>query len=265
MMYINYLVMENNKNLWWFERTYNQLIDRGKSRGLNKKMLVGYYEKHHILPKCMGGTNESGNLVLLTYREHVIAHILLTRIYSSPDLVRAANFMLSVDRIDDVTGVVISVPIKNSRIAEEIKLRSLELNNGMNSPSYGRKLSSEHKQKISEANRGKKSPETRRKMSESQKGKKASEETRKKLSEAHKGLKVHSEERKKFLSEKWKLNNPRKTMDMSGKNNPSSKKLKGPDGTIYESIKLAAKFNNIPYELLRKWVKNSPEKGFTLL
>jgi hypothetical protein len=36
-----------------------------------------YYEKHHIIPKCLGGTNSKSNIVLLTFKEHYIAHLLL--------------------------------------------------------------------------------------------------------------------------------------------------------------------------------------------
>ncbi len=38
-----------------------------------------YYENHHIVPKSMGGSNKSCNLVLLTAREHIVAHMILTK------------------------------------------------------------------------------------------------------------------------------------------------------------------------------------------
>lgn len=40
-----------------------------------------YYEKHHVLPRCLGGTNAKENLVLLTPEEHFVAHLLLAKIY----------------------------------------------------------------------------------------------------------------------------------------------------------------------------------------
>lgn len=40
-----------------------------------------YYENHHILPKSLGGVNNSYNMVLLTPREHFICHWLLIKIY----------------------------------------------------------------------------------------------------------------------------------------------------------------------------------------
>lgn len=56
---------------------YNKIIERAKSRGLNKKILDGYFECHHIIARCQGGTNVRSNLVLLTGREHYLAHYLL--------------------------------------------------------------------------------------------------------------------------------------------------------------------------------------------
>ena len=39
----------------------------------------GIYERHHILPRSLGGTNDNSNLVLLTFREHYVCHHLLTK------------------------------------------------------------------------------------------------------------------------------------------------------------------------------------------
>lgn len=38
-----------------------------------------YTEKHHIIPRSMGGLDTKENLVVLTAREHYIAHLLLTK------------------------------------------------------------------------------------------------------------------------------------------------------------------------------------------
>jgi len=48
-----------------------------------------YYELHHIVPKCNGGSNDVSNLVLLTYREHFVAHHLLWKIYRTSELALA--------------------------------------------------------------------------------------------------------------------------------------------------------------------------------
>ena len=36
---------------------------------------------HHIIPRCLGGSNEKENLVALTPEEHYVAHQLLVKIY----------------------------------------------------------------------------------------------------------------------------------------------------------------------------------------
>jgi hypothetical protein len=59
-----------------YEKIYNQIIERAKSRNLD-----GYSEKHHIIPKCMNGTNNPDNIVKLTAREHFLCHWLLHEMY----------------------------------------------------------------------------------------------------------------------------------------------------------------------------------------
>ncbi len=57
---------------------YNRLIETRK----NRELVDGqYYERHHILMKSMGGSDNKTNLVHLTAREHFLAHWLLWRIY----------------------------------------------------------------------------------------------------------------------------------------------------------------------------------------
>ena len=53
---------------------YYKITDRAKSRVLDE-----YTEKHHIIPKSIGGDNSKDNLVRLTPREHFICHLLLTK------------------------------------------------------------------------------------------------------------------------------------------------------------------------------------------
>ena len=68
---------------------YQRLINRAKLRTLG-----GYKETHHIIPKCMGGTDDAANLVDLTPEEHFVAHQLLVRIYpKNYKLVNAAVMM----------------------------------------------------------------------------------------------------------------------------------------------------------------------------
>lgn len=60
-----------------YKKWYISIVTKAKERGLKKTNLIGYYEKHHIVPKALGGDNLPNNLVLLTGREHFVCHILL--------------------------------------------------------------------------------------------------------------------------------------------------------------------------------------------
>lgn len=57
-----------------YHRHYSLLIDRARTRKLE-----GYVEKHHVVPRCLGGTDQKDNLVELTPEEHYLAHQLLVK------------------------------------------------------------------------------------------------------------------------------------------------------------------------------------------
>lgn len=59
-----------------YKNIYNSLIDRAQGR-----ILTGYFESHHIVPRCMGGDDDKTNLVNLTPEEHFLAHELLVKMY----------------------------------------------------------------------------------------------------------------------------------------------------------------------------------------
>ena len=73
-----------------YQRIYDLLIDRARNR-----ILDSYKERHHIIPRCVGGSDDPKNLVDLTAEEHYIAHQLLVRIYNNNHaLVQAAVMMI---------------------------------------------------------------------------------------------------------------------------------------------------------------------------
>lgn len=63
-----------------YKEHYNKLIETRKDRILDENE---YYEKHHIVPKSLGGSNDKENLVYLTAREHFVAHQLLYKMSSN--------------------------------------------------------------------------------------------------------------------------------------------------------------------------------------
>lgn len=76
-----------------YKRVYDCLIENRK----NNPLTDAYYETHHIIPRCMGGTDEKFNLVRLTAREHYIAHHLLFKAYRTTKLAHAWFMMLRCD------------------------------------------------------------------------------------------------------------------------------------------------------------------------
>jgi hypothetical protein len=77
-----------------YQKVYNTLVRRGQNR-----ILEGYSEKHHIIPRCIGGNDEETNLVSLTPEEHYLCHLLLVKIYpNNIRLVKAAMFMVSANK-----------------------------------------------------------------------------------------------------------------------------------------------------------------------
>ena len=61
-----------NKYKKWYDSIIKNARDRNISSGT-------YFEKHHIVPRSLGGGNGKDNLVLLSAREHFLCHLLLTK------------------------------------------------------------------------------------------------------------------------------------------------------------------------------------------
>lgn len=64
----------HNKYTTW----YYSIIESARQRET-----LGYCETHHIIPRCMDGSNCQTNLVRLTAREHFVCHLLLTNMVNN--------------------------------------------------------------------------------------------------------------------------------------------------------------------------------------
>jgi len=72
-----------------YKKHYERLIDKAKNR-LPPKVK----EDHHIIPKCMNGTDAPGNIISLSPEEHFVAHQLLVKIYpGNKKLISALSMM----------------------------------------------------------------------------------------------------------------------------------------------------------------------------
>jgi len=70
---------------------YERLIERAQARSI---MPGEYFESHHIVPKCLGGTNDSSNLVKLFPEEHYVAHQLLVKMHPHDDKILSAAIVM---------------------------------------------------------------------------------------------------------------------------------------------------------------------------
>jgi hypothetical protein len=74
---------------------YNKICERGQFRILNDLV---YTEKHHIIPKSMGGTNKKDNLTNLTAKEHFICHKILCELYPNNEKLKYAFWAMCNQR-----------------------------------------------------------------------------------------------------------------------------------------------------------------------
>jgi hypothetical protein len=139
-----------------YQKIYNQIIEKAKTR-----MLEGYKEKHHIVPKCLGGNNDKNNLVELTAREHFLCHMLLCEIHPNENKLKHALFLMAIgkQKVKEKTYVI------GSRVYERLKTEYSQMLTGKKQSKETRDKKSksmighsmyteEWKQKISKSNTG---------------------------------------------------------------------------------------------------------------
>ena len=194
-----------------YEKIYNQIIERGRVRKLE-----GYIERHHIIPKCLGGTNDSENIVKLTAKEHFICHKLLTEIYPNETVLHYAVRMMA--NMKDMYGRTYNVGAceyqrlkENIVVSEETRKKSSESKQGI-------PKSAAHRKKLSESAIGRvgywknkhHSNDHRINLSKSREGYTHSEETKQKIGKSGIG-KIIS----KSTREKLKISNSKKVYQYS--------------------------------------------------
>jgi hypothetical protein len=155
-----------------YQQIYDDMISKAKNR---LRSTDEYYERHHIIPRSMGGSNLADNLVLLTAKEHYIAHHLLWRIHKTPSMAHAF-WMMSTTRLDDSR---FKISAYNYHIAKKAATESMikrmsdpsvreAIRNGL----IGHPVSEETRKKISDALRGRSAdPDVVARRANSNKGK----------------------------------------------------------------------------------------------
>lgn len=186
--------------------TYQEFIEECKKKDPYP------YQKHHIIPRCIGGEDTDDNIIKLSYEDHWMAHQLLHK--ENPDNVslrQAVCYMGSLDKFLE-------------------RCKRIALQKGENNPYYGKKHTDEIRKKISEKVSGEgngmygthRSGELNPMW-----GKHHSEETIEKIRQKNIGRKESEETRyKKHLATSGK-NNP-----MYGKEHPNKGKKMYNNGVV---------------------------------
>jgi len=183
-----------------------------------------YFEKHHILPRSLGGGNEKSNIIRLRPEDHLFAHLLLAKIHGgSMWHAVCAMLMTSSKRPQSEKYVCISRRVYakarvNAAAAHSVLMRGRFT--GEDHPMWGIPCSELAKQRTRERHAAglgpMQTPEARKKLSDALKGRiftanhrlkistskmgvRDSDETRIRKSDGHKGL-VKSDETKAKLS-----------------------------------------------------------------
>lgn len=84
-----------------YQTIYDQIIDRARKESRQKVQGGAYYEAHHIVPRCVGGEGTTAawrnhpNILLLTPKEHYIAHRLLCKIYPTNNKIHYALWRMT--------------------------------------------------------------------------------------------------------------------------------------------------------------------------
>jgi hypothetical protein len=135
------------------EKTYEEFIQNILDTRGRFNCGDEYHERHHILPKCMGGHNEKENLIDLYAREHFEAHRLLALQNPENESLVYAWHMMSTKKDNDQKQYNITADEY-----EEAKIAFSKINSGENHPNFGKHHTEEEKYNLSKRMSGKNNP-----------------------------------------------------------------------------------------------------------
>jgi hypothetical protein len=152
---------------------YQHIYETLMQKGISRVCPIGYYEKHHIVPKCMGGADAAINIVKLTAREHFIAHILLAKIYGGKHWHAVVRMAKQTQQLHSRAYAI--ARIRHAKVASITmsgrKMHSQEFKDKLSTLFKGVPLKLETRKKMSVALRGRSVWNTGLKLADSHKSK----------------------------------------------------------------------------------------------
>jgi len=124
-----------------YQKHYSLLIESRKQSPTESD----YYEKHHILPRSLGGDDSKDNLVKLTAKEHFVAHLLLAKIYGGS--MWAALAYMSRSDVKSAKGVRVGARLYAAIKKRDAESRSLRFF-GSGGSFWGRKHTQENRERL---------------------------------------------------------------------------------------------------------------------
>lgn len=192
-----------------YEKWYQHIIANGK------QARESGYERHHILPRSLGGTDDKSNITFITAREHFICHWLLIKIYPTGEehwkMLNALRMMRAENPNQKRYNTKITSRVY-AKLKEEYSQIQSERVKGEKNPNFRKYWTEEQKQAHSEKIKGRIQPaEEKDRQVAAMVGRKRapfSQEWIEKLSDAKKGEnnimygKTHKESSKELMRER---------------------------------------------------------------
>lgn len=163
------IFLTNKYSKWYFAIIKNRVDNPIKDNS--------YVEKHHIIPKSIGGSNKKENLVALTPKEHFVCHLLLVKMTTGKFKTKMSYALRLLSHIENEHQSRHKISARAYSLIVSITKPALSnAISGINNPFYGRTHSDESKEKMKAKRAIQKPPML---------GKTRSEETKEKLREAN--------------------------------------------------------------------------------
>jgi hypothetical protein len=142
---------------------YNRIIQRARDRKIDV-----YTERHHVIPKSLGGSDEADNLVRLTAKEHFVCHMLLVRMTTGDSKKKMSYAMWLLCNMENesqerYTPTSSQYELIRTDFSKSMSVRMTEYSknrdySGENNPFHGKTHSEESLENMSKVKIGKNNP-----------------------------------------------------------------------------------------------------------